>query len=84
MNAKKGKPIKIKSALVSWTQIANATGYKLFWGTRSRVYGYSQDVGNQTNYRVGNLIGGTTYYFSAKSYNATDLTGFGNEATFRP
>lgn len=75
---------KVKSALVSWTQIADATGYKLFWGTRSKVYTYSQDVGNQTSYRVGNLIGGTNYYFSAKSYNATELTGFGNEASFRP
>lgn len=75
---------RVKGATVTWTQVATAQGYKLFWGTRSKVYSYSQDVGNQLNYRVGNLISGTTYYFSAKSYNANQESIFGNEATFRP
>lgn len=70
---------KLQTATVTWQQIANATGYKLFWGTRSKVYTYSQNVGNQLNYRVGNLVGGTTYYFSAKSYNASQESGYGNE-----
>lgn len=74
---------RVKTALVSWTQIATATGYKVFWGTRSKLYTYSQDVGNQLSYRVGNLISGTTYYFSAKSYKTGQESTYGNEVAHR-
>lgn len=79
-----GRKPKLTTALVSWHQIANATGYRVLWGTVSRQYSYVQDVGNNLQYRVPNLHRGTTYYFSAKSYNPTSLSPLGNEVRYVP
>ncbi len=77
---KKPTPIVIKPAFATWKQIATATGYKIFWGTTSRIYSYSQDVGTNLQYQVPNLAQGKTYYFSGKSYNASQTSPYGNEA----
>lgn len=78
------KKPQLTTALVSWTQIANATGYRVMWGTVARQYSYVQDVGNNLSYRVPNLKKGATYYFSAKSYNRTQTSPFGNEVRYVP
>ena len=48
-------------------------GYILFYGTSSRSYSNSIDVGNNTQYTLTGLIDGTTYYFAAKAYNTFDI-----------
>jgi hypothetical protein len=79
------KKHKLTSALVRIiTQISGAKGYKLFWGTQSRRYTSKQDIGAQTSYRVPGLIKGVTYYFSAKSYNDSVTSNFGNEVKYVP
>jgi hypothetical protein len=47
-------------------------GYKIFYGTSSRNYSKSIDVGNVVEYTVADLQEGTTYYFAAKAYDYTD------------
>jgi hypothetical protein len=51
---------------------SDLAGYKLFYGTTSRSYLNSIDVGNTTEYTLTGLIEGTTYYFAAKAYDTSD------------
>ena len=44
-------------------------GYKVYYGTSSRVYGSPIDVGNTTKVTIPNLKNGWTYYFSVTAYN---------------
>ena len=53
------------------------TGYKIYYGTSSRSYPNSIDVGNRTSCTVTNLLDRTTYYFAATDYN-----GIGQESAF--
>ncbi len=77
-------PVVTASAYVSWGQIANATGYKISWGKGSNAYTMTKDVGDNLQCQVGNLTSGTTYYFSGKSYNATQQSDYGNEVAYTP
>ena len=52
---------------------SDLAGYILFYGTSSRSYSNSIDVGNNTQYTLTGLIDGTTYYFAAKAYNTFDI-----------
>ncbi len=79
--ARKRKPPVIKPAYLSWTQVANATGYKMFWGTISRTYPYSQDCGTASMFVVPNLKQGVRYFFSGKAYNTTQTSAYGNEVS---
>lgn len=47
----------------------NLKGYKLHWGTESKNYSNSKDVGNVTEYRITGLTDGVKYYFAATAYN---------------
>jgi hypothetical protein len=51
-------------------------GYKIYYGTQSRAYSCSIDVGNQTSYIITGLAAGTTYYFTGTAY---DKNGNENE-----
>ena len=44
-------------------------GYILYWGTSSRNYTNSHNVGGATQYTVPDLQEGTTYYFAATAYD---------------
>jgi fibronectin type 3 domain-containing protein len=48
-------------------------GYKVYYGTNSRVYFASVDVGNTTTTTIGNLTPGVTYYFMVTAYDASKL-----------
>ena len=48
-------------------------GYKIYYGTSSRIYDVVLDVGNVTNSIVTNLLHGTKYYFAATAYNTVPL-----------
>lgn len=52
-------------------------GYKLYYGTQSKAYDVSIDVGNSTQHQVADLKPGTLYYFAATAYDAG-----GNESDF--
>lgn len=45
-------------------------GYKLHYGTASKTYQTSIDVGNMTSHTVTNLVDGQAYYFAATAYNS--------------
>jgi len=75
---------KPMSATVSWTQVTNAKGYKVFWGTTSRNYSNVQDVGSQLNFRVKGLRRGAKYYFAGQSYNDTAASPYSTEVIYTP
>jgi len=52
-------------------------GYKLYYGSASRSYGYIIDVGNQTSFTIVDLVEGETYYFAVTAYNTS-----GYESTY--
>jgi hypothetical protein len=58
-------------------------GYKLYYGSASRSYGYIIDVGNQTSFTVVDLVEGETYYFSVTAYNTSGYEStYSNEVTY--
>lgn len=58
------------------------SGYTLWWGTASGVYGNSQSFGSTTTAtRVGGLVLGTTYYFTVTARNTSGkVSGGASEA----
>jgi hypothetical protein len=52
------------------TPLSDLSGYKIYYGTASGVYGSPLDVGNQTSYTF-NSLGTGTYYFAVSAYNAS-------------
>jgi len=48
-------------------------GYKVYYGTGSRVYNWFIDVGNATTCTVTGLADGSTYYFAATAYDGSGL-----------
>ena len=63
--------LKAASVALTWDPSIDPTvvGYKIHYGVASHVYTNSIDVGNVTNYTITGLADGTTYYFSATSYD---------------
>ena len=53
------------------TPLTDLAGYKIYYGTASRSYTQSIDVGNKTIQTVPNLSEGVTYYFAATAYNTS-------------
>jgi predicted phage tail protein len=61
---------------------SSVRGYKIYYGTSSRTYQQSIDVGNVTTYRVQSLADGVTYYFAATAYDsARNESGYSNEVS---
>ena len=58
-------------------------GYVLYWGTSSRSYTFSDDVGNSTTHTVPGLSAGQTYYFTVTAYDtASNESGYSNEVVY--
>lgn len=57
--------------------LTDLAGYKVHYGTQSRSYSKTVDVGNAAAYTVQDLAAGGTYYFSVTAYNTA-----GRESTF--
>jgi len=55
----------------------NIAGYKIYYGTSSRNYDVSLDVGNFTSCTIADMEEGETYYFAATAYDIQ-----GNESSF--
>jgi len=52
-------------------------GYRVYYGTASREYVDSADVGNTTTYLLDGLLEGVTYYIAVTAYVV-----YGNESDF--
>jgi hypothetical protein len=48
-------------------------GYKVYYGTASRVYNWFFDAGNVTTYTATGLPDGATYYFAATAYDTSGI-----------
>src|SRR5450432_1121302 len=63
----------------------NIAGYRLYYGTASRIYPGETNAGNSTTVTVSGLSGGTVYYFALTSYNTAGLeSAFSNEVAYAP
>ena len=59
------------------------TGYKLYYGTANGVYPSSIDVGNVTQYTVGGLLSGQTYYFAVTACSGSNnQSGYSDEISY--
>jgi hypothetical protein len=62
--------------------LTDLTGYKIYYGTASRTYDHSVDVGNVTTYTLTGLAQGQTYYLATTAYDTSNRqSGFSNEVS---
>lgn len=72
------------AAWLGWTPPSNeqTAGYKIYYGTVSRVYNHSLAVPAVNSFKINHLVIGQVYYFAVTS---TDTNGgessFSNEAS---
>jgi hypothetical protein len=69
----------VPSVTLEWdaSSEADVVGYKLHYGTSSRNYDTTMDVGNYTSVTIGNLDGNQNYFFAVTAYDAD-----GNESVY--
>ena len=69
-------PVFAASVTVTWDANTepDVVNYRVFWGTQSGVYTFSQAVGNVTTYTVNGLTPALTYYFAVQAVSADGLT----------
>ena len=61
---------------------SDLAGYKVYYGTGSRIYGSPINVGNVTTYTLTNLTLGQTYFIAVTAYNASNNeSGYSNEVS---
>jgi len=63
---------------VSWGAVDGATGYKVYYGFSSGVYGSNVDVGNVTSRSFDNEPDGI-YYVAVTAYDGVSESGYSNE-----
>jgi hypothetical protein len=63
---------------LAWDASSGATGYKLYWGSASKVYQYGQELSNVTQYTVTISTPGT-YYFACTARNGSGESAYSNE-----
>ena len=62
----------------------SASGYNLHYGTSSKNYDYSVNVGNNTSCTISGLQEGTTYYYAATAYNTSnEESDYSDEIAYR-
>jgi hypothetical protein len=60
-------------------------GYRLYWGTASGAYLFTQQLSLVTTNTVTNLVAGQTWYFVVTAFNTSGLeSGPSNEVSYRP
>jgi len=63
----------------------NIAGYKVSYGTAPGVYTNTLDVGYVTDYTVGSLINGASYFFAVQAYNdVPNVSGYSAEVSATP
>ena len=74
-----------QNVMLTWNLSSNpnVAGYNIYYGTQSQVYTNIISVGNVTNTVISNLVAGTTYYFSATTFDKlSNHSGYSPEAMF--
>jgi hypothetical protein len=70
---------------LAWDQNSepDISGYRIYYGQKSRSYTHVVDVGNYTSCVIADLEDGKTYFFAATAYN-TDAyeSGYSNEVSY--
>jgi type IV pilus assembly protein PilY1 len=61
---------------------SNIAGYKVYYGTSSRSYSGSVDVGNETTFNLTGLTEGQTYFIAVTAYNTLNKeSGYSSEVS---
>lgn len=64
------------------SSLTNLSGYKVYYGTTSKTYTNTLDVGKVTSYTISSLPDGYTYYFAVTAYNSSGTeSAYSNEAS---
>lgn len=71
--------------LASWTAVAGASGYKVYYGTQSGSYS-NYTTTSTTSLLINNLTVGTTYYFTVTAYDSATgaESGYSTEVSITP
>ncbi len=73
------------SVTLAWDSSTNpiVAGYNVYYGGASGTYTNEISVGNATNATISGLVQGTTYYFAATAYSASDIESpFSSEVSY--
>lgn len=70
---------------LAWDRSQNpeVVGYRLHYGTTSKRYDKTVDVGNTTTATVSNLAEGSGYYFAVTAYNSVQIESLPSTEVFR-
>src|SRR5262245_18234726 len=74
--------VKAETVGLQWDSVANATGYRVSFGTQSGVYTQTRDAGNQATLDIPNLNAGQEYFFSVQAYNSVGFSGYSSEVSW--
>src|SRR3989304_713091 len=84
-------PASAGQAVLSWeapatnadgSPLTDLSGYRIYYGTSSGVYGTAIDVGNVITSTVTNLTDGSLYYFAVTAYDLSrNESDFSNEVS---
>ncbi|MBF0533232.1 MAG: fibronectin type III domain-containing protein, partial [Candidatus Omnitrophica bacterium] len=69
---------------VGWTPVTGAAGYKVKYGTSTKIYAQTIDSGNVTTCSIPNLTNGTLYFIAVTAYNADAESLPSNEVIAKP
>ena len=71
----------IGQAVLTWNAPTGVVveGYKIYFGTTSRIYGTSVSVGNVLTYTLTGFQNGRRYYFTATSVKGSEESEYSNE-----
>jgi hypothetical protein len=75
-----------QSVSLTWSpsHSSNIIGYRLYYGTTSKVYTQKVSVGNTTATSVSNLTDGKTYFFAVSAYTTTSAESvLSNEVSYK-
>jgi Fibronectin type III domain len=75
-----------QSVRLTWSpsHSSNIIGYRLYYGTTSKVYTQKVSVGNTTATSVSNLTDGKTYFFAVSAYTTTSAESvLSNEVSYK-
>jgi len=82
-------PPESRAVTLTWAAndpIENVTGYRIYYGSASRLYSGSKDVGNVTSYELEYIIPtleeGKTYYLAATAYSDSAESDYSAEVVY--